>query len=57
MVKTNVFYCEDIYAIIQSNEQFLDVECELGGIFSTPVIHGNYMIITSTNGKLYCLEK
>lgn len=50
-------YRDDIYSIIKSNEQFLDVECELGGIFSTPVIHGNYLIFTSTNGILYCLEK
>ena len=50
-------YRDDIYSIIKSNEQFLDVECELGGIFSTPVIHGKYMIFTSTNGRLYCLEK
>ena len=50
-------YRDDIYLIIKSNEQFLDVECELGGIFSTPVIHENYLIFTSTNGILYCLER
>jgi outer membrane protein assembly factor BamB len=55
--KTDGTYRDDIYSIIKSNEQFLDVEYELGGIFSTPVIHGNYLIFTSTNGKLYCLEK
>jgi len=55
--KSDGTYRDDIYSIIKSNEQFLDVECELGGIFSTPVIHGNYLIFTSTNGKLYCLEK
>lgn len=55
--KTDGTYRDDIYSIIKSNEQFLNVECELGGIFSTPVIHGNYLIFTSTNGSLYCLEK
>ena len=55
--KTDGTYRDDIYMIIKSNEQFLDVECELGGIFSTPVIHGNYLIFTSTNGTLYCLER
>ena len=49
-------YRDDIYSIIKSNEQFLDVECELGGIFTTPVIYGNYLLLTSTNGTLYCLE-
>jgi eukaryotic-like serine/threonine-protein kinase len=50
-------YREDIYSIIKSNEQFLDVECELGGIFSTPYIDNNIIIFSSTNGTLYCLEK
>ncbi|HCE58862.1 MAG TPA: hypothetical protein DER09_13795 [Prolixibacteraceae bacterium] len=50
-------YRDDIYSIIKSNEQFLEVECELGGIFTTPVIHGKCILFTSTNGRLYCLEK
>ncbi len=49
-------YRDDIYSIIKSNEQFLDVECELGGIFSTPYIIDNYILFSSTNGTLYCLE-
>lgn len=55
--KADGTYRDDIYSIIKSNEQFLEVECELGGIFSTPLIHGNYLIFTSTNGSLYCLER
>ena len=50
-------YRDDIYSIIKSNEQFLDVECELGGIFSTPLIIDNCILFSSTNGYLYCLEK
>lgn len=50
-------YREDIYSIIKSNEQFLEVECELGGIFSTPVISGDYLLFTSTNGIIYCLKR
>lgn len=49
-------YRDDIYSIIRSNEHFLEVECELGGIFSTPVISGNLILFTSTNGSLYCLK-
>lgn len=49
-------YRDDIYTIIRSNEQFLDVECELGGIFARPVIAGNYLLFASTNGNLYCLQ-
>ncbi len=50
-------YRDDIYSIIKSNEQFLEVECELGGIFSTPLITNGYIIFSSTNGKLYCLMR
>ena len=50
-------YRDDIYSIIKSNEQFLEVECELGGIFSTPLISGDNIIFSSTNGNLYCLKK
>jgi len=50
-------YRDDIYSIIKSNEHFLDVECELGGIFSTPYIDNNIIIFSSTNGILYCLER
>jgi outer membrane protein assembly factor BamB len=49
-------YRDDIYSIIRSNEQFLDVECELGGIFSTPCIDDNSIIFSSTNGTIYCLK-
>jgi outer membrane protein assembly factor BamB len=50
-------YRDDIYSIITSNEHFLDVECELGGIFSTPCISGDNIIFTSTNGSIYCLKR
>jgi outer membrane protein assembly factor BamB len=50
-------YRDDIYSIIRSNEHFLEVECELGGIFSTPVITGDLIVFTSTNGKIYCLKR
>jgi outer membrane protein assembly factor BamB len=50
-------YRDDIYSIIKSNEQFLNVECELGGIFSTPYINNDIIIFSSTNGNLYCLKR
>jgi len=55
--KSDDSYRDDIYSIIKTNEQFLDVECELGGIFSTPLINENNIIFSSTNGTLYCLER
>jgi eukaryotic-like serine/threonine-protein kinase len=50
-------YRDDIYSIIRSNEHFLQVECELGGIFSTPAITEEHLFFTSTNGNLYCLRR
>lgn len=50
-------YRDDIYAIIRSNEQFLEVEFELGGIFSTPAITKDYLIVTTGEGAVYCLKR
>ncbi|MFH1119786.1 MAG: PQQ-binding-like beta-propeller repeat protein [Bacteroidota bacterium] len=50
-------YRDDIYSVIKSNEHFLEVECELGGIFSTPCITEDYILFSSTNGTLYCLHR
>jgi outer membrane protein assembly factor BamB len=55
--KTDDSYRDDIYSIIKSNEQFLEVEEELGGIFSSPWISGDKIIFTSTNGAVFCLTK
>lgn len=49
-------YRDDIYSIIKSNEHFLEVEMELGGIFSTPAISNGYLVIASTEGIVYCLK-
>jgi len=50
-------YREDIYSIIHSNEHFLQVECQLGGFFTTPVISGRFLLVSSANGKLYALKR
>lgn len=48
-------YRDDIYSIIKSNEQFLDAQCALGGIFSTPAREGNTLVVATTDGMIYCL--
>lgn len=50
-------YRDDIYSIIKSNEQFLEAECELGGVFSTPVISGDFLLFSTSDGTLYCLKR
>ncbi|MFZ4800191.1 MAG: PQQ-binding-like beta-propeller repeat protein, partial [Bacteroidia bacterium] len=54
--KADDSYRDDIYSIITSNEQFLDVEFELGGIFSTPLVVDGSIIFTSTDGTVTCLR-
>jgi eukaryotic-like serine/threonine-protein kinase len=49
-------YRDDIYSIIKSNQQFLDVEMELGGIFSSPALSNGFLVFTSTEGAVYCLK-
>jgi outer membrane protein assembly factor BamB len=50
-------YREDIYSVIKSNEQFLDAEYELGGIFSTAAISKDYIVVPSTDGTVYCYKR
>lgn len=50
-------YRDDIYSIIHSNEHFLHVEVELGGIFSTPCIAGDFLIFSSSEGSVYCFKR
>jgi len=49
-------YRDDIFSIITTNEQFLDAQTVLGGIFSTPLVHLGNIFFTSTEGVLYCLK-
>lgn len=48
---------DDIYTTLKSNEEFLEAQYEVGGIFSTPVVTGNMIIFTSSEGAVYCIEK
>lgn len=50
-------YRDDIYSIILSNEHFLQVEEQLGGFFSGPAINDSLLVISSTNGLIYCLSR
>lgn len=55
--KSDDSYRDNIRSIIKSNEHFLEVEEELGGIFSTPWISNDAIVFTSTNGRIYCLKR
>jgi outer membrane protein assembly factor BamB len=50
-------YRDDIYSIIKSNEHFLEVQYELSGIFTTPAITQNEIVVSSTEGAIYCFAR
>jgi outer membrane protein assembly factor BamB len=50
-------YRDDIYTTVKSSEHFLEVEYELGGIFSTPAITNEKIVFTTTEGTVYCLGR
>lgn len=50
-------YRDDIYSIVKSNEQFLEVQYEMGGLFSTPAISNNEIVVASTAGVVYCFTR
>ncbi|HEY0732784.1 MAG TPA: PQQ-binding-like beta-propeller repeat protein [Chitinophagaceae bacterium] len=49
-------YRNDIQSIITKGDDFLTMYYDLGAIFSTPAISGNNLVITSTDGKVYCFR-
>lgn len=50
-------YRDDLYSIIKSNEEFLEMQYELGGIFSSPVLTANHIVFTCSDGTVYCLKR
>jgi eukaryotic-like serine/threonine-protein kinase len=53
----NDLYRDDIQSIIQKGEDFLTMYYELGAFFSTPAISEGRLIITSTDGSVYCFKR
>lgn len=52
-LKEDDSYRDDIYQIITSNEQFLQVEEELGGIFSSPATGNGWLVVSATDGRIF----
>jgi len=47
---------DDIFEIVKSDEAFIDVEYEVGAIFSTPLVTGSFLVVTSTDGRVYAFR-
>lgn len=50
-------YRSDIQQIIRKGEDFITMYYDLGAFFSTPVIAGDKLIISSTDGAIYCFKR
>jgi eukaryotic-like serine/threonine-protein kinase len=48
---------DDIGSILKSPPQWIGAEYKMGGIFSTPAIHGDWLVITTTEGTVYGLKR
>ncbi|HZI25875.1 MAG TPA: PQQ-binding-like beta-propeller repeat protein, partial [Chryseolinea sp.] len=47
---------DDITNFIKTPADFIAMEYALGGIFSSPAIRNDQMVISSTDGMVYCLK-
>lgn len=48
---------DDIGTILKSPPQWISAEYKMGGIFSTPAISGDWMVVTTTEGTVYGLKR
>jgi outer membrane protein assembly factor BamB len=47
---------DDLYKVIRNNVDYINAQLKWGAIFSTPAISNDVMVITSTDGTIYCLQ-
>ena len=55
--KSDDTFRDDIMNFIKTPADFIGMEYTLGAIFSTPAISDNYLVVSSTDGTLYCLKR
>jgi outer membrane protein assembly factor BamB len=50
-------YRDDILTILKTNEEFIKAQYRMGAIYSTPAIFNDIMILSTTEGTVYCLRR
>ena len=55
--KADETFRDDIGSILRSPIEWIGAEYRMGGIFSTPAVSGNMMVVSSTEGVVYCLRR
>ena len=54
--KTDDNFRDDIGSILRSPSEWIAAEYKMGGIWSTPLIVGDKVIVTTTEGTVYCIR-
>jgi len=54
--KADDTFRDDLYKVIRNNVEYINAQLKWGAVFSTPAIANNIMVITSTDGTVYCLQ-
>ncbi|MCW3091924.1 MAG: hypothetical protein JWP81_2993 [Ferruginibacter sp.] len=55
--KADDSFSDDFFRVIRNNVDYINAQLKWGAIFSSPAIAKNSLIITSTDGTVYCLEE
>ncbi|MBC7873656.1 MAG: PQQ-binding-like beta-propeller repeat protein [Ferruginibacter sp.] len=55
--KADDSFRDDIYTLIRNNTEYINVQLKWGAVFSSPAISNNALVITGTDGKVYCLVR
>lgn len=55
--KADDTFRDDIYTLIKSNVDYINLQLKWGAVFSSPAVSTNALVITSTDGTVYCLER
>ncbi|MEO6453398.1 MAG: PQQ-binding-like beta-propeller repeat protein [Ginsengibacter sp.] len=53
--KADNAFSDDFYNIIKSNVDYINAQLKWGAVFSSPAISNDVIVITSTDGSVYCL--
>jgi outer membrane protein assembly factor BamB len=56
-LKDDDSFRDDIYKILKAPIDLIAIEYDMGGIYSTPAIVKDQIIISTTEGTVYCLKK
>ncbi len=47
---------DEVFKFIKNNVDYINAQLKWGAVFSSPAVSGNSLVISSTDGTLYCLK-